>query len=85
MHNDFDAAGEEEEVVICFYRNLDLEENLLLRKDKLHNCKYILDGLFLLPVSVFNPCQRVYIILHAHLLVLSDCRHFLALDYYADI
>lgn len=29
MHNDFDAAGEEEEVVICFYRNLDSEENLL--------------------------------------------------------
>ena len=47
MHNDFDAAGEEEEVVICFYRNLDLEENLLLRKDKLHNCKYILDSLLL--------------------------------------
>ena len=47
MHNDFDAAGEEEEVVICFYRNLDSEENLLLRKDKLHNCKYILDGLFI--------------------------------------
>ena len=41
MHNDFDAVGEEEEVVICFYRNLDLEENLLLRKDKLHNFKYI--------------------------------------------
>ena len=56
MHNDFDAAGEEEEVVLCFYRNLDLEENLLLRKDKLHNCKYILDGLLLLIiyVSVFN-------------------------------
>jgi len=60
VHNDFDAAGEEEEVVICFYRNLDLEENLLLRKDKLHNCKYILDGL-LLPVSVFNEVAHTWI------------------------
>ena len=42
MHNDFDAVGEEEEVVTCFCRNLDLEENLLLRKDKLHNYRYIL-------------------------------------------
>ena len=41
MHNDFDAVGEEEAVVTCFCRNLDLEENLLLRKDKLHNYRYI--------------------------------------------
>ena len=60
MHNDFDAAGEEEEVVICFYRNLDLEENLLLRKDKLHNCKYILDCL-LMPVAIFNDDALTWI------------------------
>ena len=41
MRNDFDAVGEEEEVVTCFCRNLDSEENLLLRKDKLHNYRYI--------------------------------------------
>ena len=61
MHNDFDAAGEEEEVVLCFYRNLDLEENLLLRKDKLHNCKYILDCLLIMPVAIFNDDALTWI------------------------
>ena len=59
MHNDFDAVGEEEVVVICFYRNLDLEENLLLRKDKLHNCKYILDCLLLGAQCPFQSLMKM--------------------------
>ena len=61
MHNDFDAVGEEE-VVICFYRNLDLGENLLLEKDKWHNCKmaYYYFGC-IMPVLVFDEDALTWI------------------------